>query len=173
MKMRKTFYDLSKQIIERKKLMLPKEKKYPVKIIMISVAALVFIAGLTIYLTGKANDPVAMAGKNYNLISLESQSQEYREAANFAIGVIAGYANGGASCMEKFCLANDDCGVEEVPGMFSKMEEIQGGKAEIGKIYRYSGWDDFYKIEVNSLENKIVFNVKKIRNIGMGISSIE
>jgi len=173
MKMRKTFYDLSKQIIERKKLMLPSKKRYPVKPVLLSAGAAVFIAALAFYYTSKAEDPVAVAGKGYRLVSLESQSQEYRDASNFAMGVIASYSKGGNSDMEKFCLVNDDCGREDFSGMLLKMEAIKGGKPEIGKIYRYSGWDDSYKIEIKSLQDKMVFNIKKIKNMGMGITSIE
>ena len=173
MKMRKTFYDLSKQIIERRKLTLSQKRRYPVKAILASAGVVILIAALTVYFTSRLKDPIATAGKGYNLVSLESQSPEYRDAASFAMGVIAGYSNGGGKGMEKFWIVNDDCCREDFSGMLLKMDALRGVNPEIGEIYRYSGWDDFYKIEVNTHGNKVVFNLKKIKNMGLGISSIE
>ncbi len=173
MKMRKTFYALSKQIIERRKLTLSQKRRYPAKAILLYAGMAILIAVSTVYFTGRGKDPVAVAGKGYRIVSLESQSQEYRDAASFAMGVIAGYSNGGGSNMDKFCIVNDDCSREDFTGMFLKMDVLKGGNLEIGKIYRYSGWDDSYRIEARSLQDKVVFNVKKIKNMGMGITSIE
>jgi len=174
MKMRKTFYDLSKQIVERKKLMLPQERGYSVKAVLLCAGATILIAASAVYFTGRGKDPVTAADRGYRLVSLESQGPEYKAAASFAMGVITGYSSsGGGKDMEKFCLVNDDCGKEEFSAMLSKIEALKGNSPEIGKIYRYSGWGDSYKIEVNSRQDKMVFNVKKIKDMGMGITSIE
>ena len=173
MKMRKTFYELSRQIVERKRLMLPRKRRYSVKAGLISTVVIAIIAGMTIYFTGRSKDPIALAGKAYELMSLEPQSREYRDAEVFTMEMIAGYSKGGASSIERFCLVNDDCCREDLPCMLSKMDVLRGGQPEIGRIYRYSGWDGTYKVEVRTLQEKIVLNVRKTRDIGMGITSIE
>ncbi|HCE46714.1 MAG TPA: hypothetical protein DET40_24470 [Lentisphaeria bacterium] len=173
MKMRKTFYDLSKQIVERKKLMMPRARRYPVKAILLSTVATILTAMSAVYFTGRAKDPIALAGKGYGLVSLEPQSKEYRDTAGFIMEVVEGYSKGGIHSVEKFCLVNDDCCREDLPCMLSKMDVLRSGQPEIGRICRYSGWDDIYKVEVRSLQEKIVLNIRKTRDMGMGITSIE
>ncbi len=173
MKMRKTFYDLSRQIVERKKLMLPKKRKHISRAILIPVIVIAFVAGISVYFIGRAKDPIALAGKAYELVSLEPQSREYRDAEGFTMEVITGYSKGGAYSIERFCLVNDDCSREDLPCMLSKMDVLRGGQPEIGRIYRYSGWDGTYKVEVRSLQERLVLNIRKTRDMGMGIASIE
>ncbi|OGV41330.1 MAG: hypothetical protein A2X48_09275 [Lentisphaerae bacterium GWF2_49_21] len=173
MKMRKTFYDLSKQIVERKKLMMPRKRRYPTRAILFSTGMLVIIVISAVYSSSRGKDPITVAGKGYSFVSLESQSPEYRNAASFTMEVMDGYSRGGIRSIEKFCLVNDDCCREDLPCMLSKMDVLRGGQPEIGRIYRYSGWDDTYKVEIRSLQEKIVLNIRKTRNMGMGITSIE